>query len=220
MHTQVGSSSLHGMRILLVEEDDRLYCALKETLEDAGCEVLELLARLPDTSEIMPTSHIDAALVDLSWHGLPMTTIARQLGLRRVPTLCIGTVGSAEQFVGIGSVQELQKPFTEQELLHRISETIRTRKSVAEIVATNDSASETTIAAKSAEVNVLHVTCGHCGRLREFGRDETLTSGQLEAIDVPACVGCGRHGSVIGFVSVPVREGQPLETLPVALSSR
>lgn len=52
-------------RILVVEDDDGLYQELRESLQDAGCEVLSSCEDLCHPIDTVPASRLDAALVDM-----------------------------------------------------------------------------------------------------------------------------------------------------------
>lgn len=70
-------------------------------------------------------------------------------------------------------------------------------------------------AATSEAVKVLQTTCGRCGHVRCFVRSESLTVDQLEAVSSMAWVQCGSRGSVIGFLSYPLRDHTAQERLPL-----
>ena len=208
MAVQTGTESLFGKRILLVEEDDRLYCALKDALRAAGCETIGLPAHFPDVSAIVPGSHVDAALVDISWSGRRLSAITRQLDERSVPIPYIGTLGTSGLPVRAPAAKPLRRPFTEQELLDGMLETINS----VEPAHNPDSTAEA-----SPTIKVLQVTCSHCGHMREFHCDEHLTAGHLEAVARSACSQCDRLGFVFGFFAHSPRPNQALESLPTIL---
>jgi DNA-binding NtrC family response regulator len=109
--------SLRGKRILVVEEDDRLFCALTGALHEAGCETFGLLAHFPDAAATIPESHVDAALVDVEWRGTPFQMLVKRLNERNIPVLFIGPQLPVSAAGAHRAPKHLRKPFTEQQLL-------------------------------------------------------------------------------------------------------
>ena len=118
--------ALHGKRILLVEDDDRLYCLLKNALQDIGCEVFGSSAHLVGLWGSAPTAHVDAALIDNS-ETPSVSALIRQLGKSGVPILLIGACDSGEGSGSQPRCLHLTKPFTEEDLLYGIAEVVGAR---------------------------------------------------------------------------------------------
>ena len=109
-------------RILVVEDDDCLYHALRDSLLDAGYEVFGSCERVCLPMDTVPASRLDAALVDMDPLGSDRAaSLARRLSARNVPIVWI----TARQDSGLAAVSQtpewLCKPFTERELLDRIA---------------------------------------------------------------------------------------------------
>jgi DNA-binding response OmpR family regulator len=120
------AAALLGKRILLVEDDDGLYQALRDSLLDAGYEVFGSCERVCDLIDTVPSSRLDAALVDMDPLGSGRAaTLAQQLGKRNIPIVWItardATVARVLQMRG-----RLRKPFTERELLDSIASAVGT----------------------------------------------------------------------------------------------
>jgi DNA-binding response OmpR family regulator len=115
--------TLDGKRILLVEDDDRLYCLLKHALQDIGCEVFGCSAHLVSLWGRAPTAHVDAALIDNS-EAPPVSALIQQLGSSGVPILLIGERDSPSSSGSKPRCAHLTKPFTEEDLLYGIVEAI------------------------------------------------------------------------------------------------
>lgn len=110
--------SLYGKRILVVEDDDRLYHALKDSLEDVGCEIFGSCERMSGALDSVPSSHLDAALIDLDPLSMQsVASLAGRLNNRGVPILLITGRISGELPRMLRSYRHLKKPFTERELL-------------------------------------------------------------------------------------------------------
>lgn len=106
------AAALHGKRILIVEDDDGLYQALRDSLLDAGYEVFGSCESVCDPIDTVPASRMDAALLDMDPLGSGRATaLAQQLGKRNIPIIWI----TASRDAG------LRKPFTERELLDSIA---------------------------------------------------------------------------------------------------
>jgi hypothetical protein len=121
--TRANPRALEGKRILLVEEDDRLYCLLKNALLDIGCEVFGSSAHLVGLWGSAPTAHVDAALIDNS-DAPPVSALIRQLGKNGVPILLIDGRDSHATSHAQPRCARLTKPFTEEDLLYGIVEVI------------------------------------------------------------------------------------------------
>src|SRR5690606_4576637 len=80
---------LRGKRGFMVEDDDRLYCALKDTLNDAGCETFGLFTAASENLYAVPSSQFDVALVDVSRRDARFARVIQSLNERGVPMLLI-----------------------------------------------------------------------------------------------------------------------------------
>lgn len=112
-------ADLYGKRILVVEDDDRLYCALKDTLQDVGCEVFGTCTHVSGLWDTVPNSYVDAALIGSSGPS-QLSSLTRQLSERGVPILLMTNRRSDEVPGAPRGHHKLVKPFTEQELVHGI----------------------------------------------------------------------------------------------------
>jgi DNA-binding response OmpR family regulator len=117
-------AALLRRRILIVEDDDCLYQALRYSLQDAGCEVFGACNRVCDPLDTVPASRLDAALVDMDPLGSARAaSLAQQLSDRDVPIVWI--TARSDSDAGSGAPREyLHKPFTERQLLDSIAAAI------------------------------------------------------------------------------------------------
>jgi DNA-binding response OmpR family regulator len=106
-------TSLRGKRVFVVEDDDRLYCALKEALQDAGCETFGSSSAISKSLDAVPESYFDLALIDVSREDSQLAALVRRLRERGVPMLLI----TAERSSQPHRPGYLSAPFNEQELL-------------------------------------------------------------------------------------------------------
>jgi AmiR/NasT family two-component response regulator len=120
-------ASLRGKRVLIVEDDDCLYHALRDSLQDAGCEIFGSCERVCDPLDTVPASRLDAALVDAdALNARRVAYLTQHLGDRAIPIVWI-TARSGSELTRAGQVHEpLRKPFTERELLDGMAGAVAT----------------------------------------------------------------------------------------------
>lgn len=121
-------ADLYGKRILVVEDDDRLYCALKDTLQDAGCEVFGTCTHVSGLWDAVPNTYVDAALIGTPQGSVGLSqfaSLARQLTERGVPILLM-TSRTAQRMPGNAQHSSLVRPFTEQDLIYGIAAALST----------------------------------------------------------------------------------------------
>lgn len=115
-------ASLLCKRVLVVEDDDFLYQALRDSLQDAGCEVFGSCERVCDPVDTVPASRLDAALVDMDPLGSRRAaSLAQQLGDRNIPIVWITARRDSSSAPVLQTHEWLSKPFTERELLDSIA---------------------------------------------------------------------------------------------------
>ena len=109
-------------RILVVEDDDCLYQALRDSLQDAGCEVLGSCDRVCFPIDTVPASRLDAALVDMDPLGSRRAaSLAQQLDARNISIVWITSRYDRAAAADLQTHEWLRKPFTERELLDSIA---------------------------------------------------------------------------------------------------
>ena len=114
--------SLLCKKILVVEDDDCLYQALRDSLQDAGCEVFGSCERVCDPMDTVPVTRLDAALIDLDPLGSRRAaSLAQQLGDRNIPIVWITARPDSKVAPASQTSERLSKPFTERELLDSIA---------------------------------------------------------------------------------------------------
>jgi DNA-binding response OmpR family regulator len=108
-------------RVLVVEDDDGLYHALRDSLLDAGYEVFGSCERVCYPVDTVPTSRLDAALVDMDPFGSERAaSLSKRLSARNVPIVWI--TARRDSVAPASRTHEwLCKPFTERQLLDSIA---------------------------------------------------------------------------------------------------
>ncbi len=117
------------MRILVVEDDDKIASFVVKGLQQSGFAV----DRCPDGEEALPqalTVNYDAAVVDIMLPKLDGISLVRQMRARGVKTPVIflsarATVDDRVQGLQAGGDDYLTKPFAFTELLARVQALIR-----------------------------------------------------------------------------------------------
>jgi two-component system OmpR family response regulator len=117
------------MRILLVEDDERIARDVARALSDAGY-VVETVATGEDAWFLGDTENFAAVILDLGLPGLDGLTVLERWRAqgRRMPVLALSARGSwSERVEGIdaGADDYLPKPFRLEELLARLRSIIR-----------------------------------------------------------------------------------------------
>lgn len=116
------AAALLGKRILIVEDNDGLYHALRDSLQDAGYEVFGSCERVCDPLDTVPASRLDAALVDMDPLGSGRAaSLTQQLGERNIPIVWITARPDSNPARVLQARGRLSKPFTERELLDSIA---------------------------------------------------------------------------------------------------
>jgi DNA-binding response OmpR family regulator len=117
---QLDSRLLRGKRIFLVEEDDVLYCQIKNSLQAVGGAVFGALAHFPDMPIDIPAIRFDAALLDVDGESPSLPDVVDELRYREIPILLMSAydIGSIAQ--QLGGYQQLRKPYVHTEAIDRL----------------------------------------------------------------------------------------------------
>src|SRR5690242_11469654 len=80
-----GSSTMTGLRILVVEDNFLAAEVVRDTLEGFGCQVVGPVGRLEDGLRLASAETLDGAVLDINLNGDRCFPIARALLERGVP---------------------------------------------------------------------------------------------------------------------------------------
>jgi DNA-binding response OmpR family regulator len=117
------------LRLLIIEDEDRLSGILKSKLGDAGFTV-DIAGSAADAEAALELINYDAAVLDLGLpdgDGLAILAVARRLG-KTLPILILTARDAVEDRVGglnAGADDYLTKPFAMTELIARIKALLR-----------------------------------------------------------------------------------------------
>jgi DNA-binding response OmpR family regulator len=79
------NSTLVGLRVLVVEDEELIAMLVEDFLNELGCSVIGPAASVADGLSLATTSKISGALLDLSLNGDPVYPVADCLVARGIP---------------------------------------------------------------------------------------------------------------------------------------
>ena len=114
--------------VLVVEDSPSLRQLLKETLEDAGIDVIAT-SHVAKALEASEQYYFDGALIDLSLPDGDGITLLQQLrpkqpSMATIVVTAFGTMDSVVEAMRAGAIDFLRKPFVPQEVLQRLQSAI------------------------------------------------------------------------------------------------
>jgi DNA-binding response OmpR family regulator len=115
------SQLLRGKRIFVVEEDDVLYCQIKNSLQTAGAAVFGALAHFPDMPMDVPAIRFDVALIDVDGESPSLPDVVAELRYREIPILLMSAYDIGDVAQQLGGYQQLRKPYAHREAIARIA---------------------------------------------------------------------------------------------------
>lgn len=110
------SHPLHGLRVLIVEDEPLVSMLIEEFLREIGCEVACSASRIPKAIRGLETASIDAAVLDLNVAGASTMALAETLDQRGIPFIFASGYGVQGVDSRWHTRPMLQKPFTAGEL--------------------------------------------------------------------------------------------------------
>jgi CheY-like chemotaxis protein len=116
------TAKLAGLRVLVVEDEMMVSMLIEDMLTDLGCVVVGPASRLDEAIELVRTSDLDCAVLDVNLGGQPIFPLADLLRERGKPFAFATGYGDA----GVRDVDRgtpvLQKPFREGDLARVLGE--------------------------------------------------------------------------------------------------
>ncbi|MCA9463758.1 MAG: sigma-54-dependent Fis family transcriptional regulator [Nitrospira sp.] len=114
--------------VLVVEDSPSLRHLLKETLEDAGIDVIAT-SHVAKALEASEQYYFDGALIDLSLPDGDGITLLQQLrpkqpAMATIVVTAFGTMDSVVEAMRAGAIDFLKKPFVPEEVLQRLQSAI------------------------------------------------------------------------------------------------
>lgn len=130
--TQDGTSDLHGLRILVVEDEYLIADDLRRTLAAAGAIIVGPFGSVAKALQAVDTDDFDCAVIDLNLHGECAAAVAdRLLGQGKAFALATG-YGSGAVPDHLRDVPRIEKPFDPPALVQLVAQLSRARIASAE----------------------------------------------------------------------------------------
>lgn len=107
---------LKGLRVLVVEDVGMVAMALKSMLEEIGCEVVGMAARLHEAEEMARHEKLDGVLLDLNLGGQFAYPVADILQERDIPFIIMSGYDAGQLNPGFAGLPNMQKPFDREGL--------------------------------------------------------------------------------------------------------
>jgi CheY-like chemotaxis protein len=112
----MSESSLIGRRILVVEDEPMIVMLIESLLEELGCIVADVAAKPASALQIIGSTGIDAAILDVNLNGVDSFGIANVLAERRIPFVFATGYGGSRLPPEFAGRPVLQKPYRIEEL--------------------------------------------------------------------------------------------------------
>jgi DNA-binding response OmpR family regulator len=119
------------MRVMVVEDSGVLCCMLEEILNGAGCQLAGPFTRVDQALEAAKSRELDAALLDIRVRGQLVSPVAEELERRGVPILLTSAYHVDDIPRPLRQAAFLRKPFTEDDVLERLSEILAPQQAAA-----------------------------------------------------------------------------------------
>lgn len=108
--------ALHGLKVLIVEDETLVAMLIEEYLSELGCEVAFTASRVSKAQKFVQTSGFDVAVLDVNVAGESSVRLAEMLEARGIPFVFASGYGARGVDRRWRQFPVLQKPFTEGEL--------------------------------------------------------------------------------------------------------
>ena len=125
MIVEPSTSSLHGLRVFVVEDEGLIAMLIEGMFEDLGCHVVANAANVAQGLEIAANETFDFALLDVNLNGDRVFPVAQALISRQVPIAFSTGYGASGIPHELAGRPVLTKPFRLDELAHVVAEATR-----------------------------------------------------------------------------------------------
>lgn len=110
-----------GVKVLVVEDEGLVAMMIERMLEALGCDVVASVASISKAMVVAGEADIDLALLDVNVAGARVFPVAGVLRARGIPFLFSTGYGAGGLPVEFSGHQVLNKPFSEEELQHKMA---------------------------------------------------------------------------------------------------
>lgn len=116
---------LHGLKVMVVEDELLLAMELEERLHQEGCTVVGPAARPSKALSLLASEHPDAAVLDLNLNGERSTAIAEAMIKQGVPFVVVtGYVDVRFEDAALQQAPRLGKPFRSEDLMRVLAQVV------------------------------------------------------------------------------------------------
>ena len=109
-------NDLHGLRVLIVEDESLIAMLLEDILEDLGCELVGSALTLRQGLEQAETADAEVAILDINLGGDPIFPVAERLAARRIPLVFASGYGATTLPDAWRDSPTLPKPFSAEQV--------------------------------------------------------------------------------------------------------
>jgi CheY-like chemotaxis protein len=109
-------TSLAGKRILVVEDEYMIAVLLEDLLAELECVVAGVAGRPKEALELINSTPLDAAVLDVNLDGVDSFGIAAALADRRIPFIFATGYGGSRLTPEFANCPVIQKPYRLDEL--------------------------------------------------------------------------------------------------------
>lgn len=121
-------TSLHGLRVLIVEDETLVAMLIEDFLLDLGCEVAISASRVAKALRGLQTCGIDVAILDVNVAGESISQLVETLVQRGIPFIFASGYGARGVDPRWSGRPVLQKPFTGADLRAALLACLETMK--------------------------------------------------------------------------------------------
>ena len=118
---------LHGKRVLIVEDESLISMMLEDYLDELGCQVVAIAARLADALEKARWVEVDVAVLDINLAGDTSYPVAEVLLGRNIPFFFATGYGAQGLPKSLRGTLVLPKPFMLPQFASALSATLDRR---------------------------------------------------------------------------------------------
>ncbi len=110
------SSTLEGKRVLVVEDEFLVAMMLEDMLVELGCTIAGVAAKPADAIELIASTQIDAAVLDVNLNGADSFPVAAALRNRGVPFIFATGYGGSRLTPEFSDYVVVEKPYRLKDL--------------------------------------------------------------------------------------------------------
>lgn len=122
-------TSLHGLRVLIVEDEAPIAMMLEDMIGDIGCLLAGSVASISEALRFIDKGGFDLALLDVNLGGRSAVTVADRLAANGIPFVIGSGYGRAGLPAHLQSRQVIQKPFLRGDLEKAIRQSLGAQQS-------------------------------------------------------------------------------------------